>query len=151
MKKVRWIIVATVFLLVATVAVTLYVRQYYLSMRDAKPVLEMLKRGTPGDLNAAAHSIYDGLRLKGPGANRVRQAVLRDLAITTDKDRFFHLVGIIIAGTEGSRLMFRGEAEWDIIKAAVDRSNARPGQTITYTIATGTNGVNWLSFHYPMR
>ncbi len=125
----------------ATVAVTLYVRQYYLSMRDAKPVLEMLERRTPGDLNAAFNALLDGPRLKGPGASKVRHAVLNALASTTDGERLDRLFGIILAGQDDGRLLFKRKKEWDVIKAATERHDLKPWQNVRFFVTKDTNDV----------
>jgi hypothetical protein len=146
--KVRIGVWAVVFLL-AAVGVTLYVQQYYLSMRDAKPVLEMLERGTLGDFGAVLNTLLDGPRLREPGSGKIRQAVLRALASTSDGERLDYLFGIILAGQDDGRLLFKGKTQWDIIKAATDRSNANSWQGTTYSVLTDTNGGNWLNFQNP--
>lgn len=146
--KVR-IVVGTVVLVLIAVGVNVYIRQYYLPVQDAKPVLKMLKRGTLGDFDAAAHTLLDGPRLKEPGASKVRHAVLNALATTTDGERFFLLFRVILAGQDDGRLLFHGKEEWDIIKAATDRSNANSWQGTTYSVLTDTNGGNWLNFQNP--
>ena len=146
--KVR-IVVGTVVLVVAAVAVALYIRQYYLPMRDAEPVLKMLKRGTLGDFGAVLNTLLDGPRLREPGSGKIRQAVLRALASTSDGERLDYLFGIILAGQDDGRLLFKGKTQWDIIKAATDRSNANSWQGTTYSVLTDTNGGNWLNFQNP--
>lgn len=147
--KVR-VVVATVVLVLAAVVVTVFIRQYYLPMRNAKPVLKMLERGTPGDLDAAARSMYNNkLHLREPGVGKVQQAVLNALANTTDEERFFLMFRIIGSGQESGNLLFKGEKEWDIIKAATERNNAIPGVVRRFFVVTDTNGLNWLSFQLP--
>jgi hypothetical protein len=126
-----------------------WLTNYYLPMRDAKPILQMLERGTPGDLDAAARSLYDRPRLREPGASRVRQAVLSKFPSATNEASLFYIFRVILVGQDDKRLMFHGEDEWAIIKAAVERNNALPGVVRTFTIATETNGVNWLGFRLP--
>jgi hypothetical protein len=122
-----------------------WLTNYYLPIRDAKPILKMLERGTPG----AFHILLDGPRLREPGASRVRQTVLRKIVSATNEASLTDLFACILAGQDDKRLMFHGEDEWAIIKAAVERNNALPGVFTTFTIATETNGVNWLSFRLP--
>jgi hypothetical protein len=126
-----------------------WLTNYYRPMRDARPILQMLERGTPGDLDAAARSLYDKPRLGEPGASRVRQAVLSKFASATNEESLFYVFRVILAGQDDQQFMFQGEDEWAIIKAAVERNNALPGVFTTFTIATDTNGVNWLSFRLP--
>lgn len=116
------------------------------SLLDARPILQMLERGTLGDLEAVENTLSDGLRLSEPGASKVRQAVLRHLENTADEERFFYIARIIWAGHECNRLNFQGEDEWAIIKAAVERNNALPGVVRTFNIWTTTNGVKGLGF-----
>ncbi len=128
-----------------------WLTNYYLPMRDARPILQMLERGTLGDLDAAARSLYHRPRLSEPGARRVRQVVLRQFENAADEERLFNLFGFILAGQDDKQFMFQGEDEWAIIKTAVERNNALPGVVRTFTIATDTNGVKWLGFRLPPR
>ena len=147
MRKERMVIIATVVLIVATAAVFLYVRQYYMSMHDAKPVMQFLERATPGDLDAAARTLVDGPRLKEPGAGTVRRAVLRALANTSDEKRLHFLLVIILAGEDDGNLLFKRKDEWKIIQAATERYNLKPWQkaNLRFFVTTNSDGFSVLS------
>ena len=140
----KMIVIAGVALF-AGIGALFYGRQYYLSMRDSKPVLELLERGTPADLDGAFNALLDGPRLKGLGASKVRQAVLKALATATDGERCFHLFRVILAGQEDGRLAFRGKTEWDIIRTATERYGMMPVRNLRWFVTADTNGMPMLT------
>jgi hypothetical protein len=145
----------------------MYYTHRYLPVRAVHPIVKLLDEGSRNSIEDGVYRFrgimvvqyQDGgrgmerdpnrIKLMGDEAEEVRRALLRAMEKATDPESLSLLLSCVIGARGDGNILFRGEKEWDIIKAAVERINARPGQTITYTIATGTDGVNWLSLDFP--
>jgi hypothetical protein len=145
----------------------MYYTHRYIPVRAVHPIVKLLDEGSRNSIEDGVYRFRgfmvvqyrDGssgmerdpnrIKLLGAEAEEVKRALLRAMEKATDPESLCLLLSCVNGARGDGNILFRGEREWDIIKAVVERFNARPGQTITFTIAPGPDGVNWLSLDFP--
>jgi hypothetical protein len=137
--------------------------QRYIPIRAVQPIVRLLDEGTMNSVARASAMVGgmryvqnpDGktrldtdphpIRLSGAGAAEVKRAMLRAMEKAKDPIVIEGLLIVFIGRSGPGEVVFRGEKEWGIIRAAAERQNAGPSVVLRYFTETDTNGVTILN------